>query len=329
MSTYTIIALSLATALTLFAELIHQLRIRRVKRLAFGPTGRPAGWTGLVPILRSLAAGAVAWGLATLLFDVSPKMHRMTDRKAGDWRHLILVLDVSPSMRLEDAGPEKDQSRKARARDVLNSMFGRVAIGQYKISVIATYTGAVPVVIDTIDSEVVSNVLADLPMHYAFRSGETRLFDGLEEAIKIAKPWPKDSTTLVIASDGDTIPPTGMPRLPPSISGTLVVGLGDPVKGSFINGRNSRQDISALRQMAVRLGGTYHNGNARHVASTVLESITAGGERSRFEKLSRREYALLAIGVGAAVLALIPLLLQFLGSRWAAVRPIPKLQKAA
>lgn len=326
MDSKTLIITVVAGVLVLLAEVLHRLRIRRIKRLAFGPSGRPAPWTALVPLLRAVSAAAVAWGLATLLFDVQPKMHRIDARGDGDWKHLVLVLDVSPSMRLEDAGPDKNQSRKDRARDVLDSMFGRVAIGQYKISIVATYTGAKPVVIDTKDSEVVSNVLRDLPMHYAFKSGETRLFDGLEEAMKIAKPWPKDSTTIVVASDGDTIPPTGMPRMPPSVSGALVVGLGDPVKGSFINGRNSRQDISALRQMALRLGGTYHNGNERHVASSVLSAITSSGDSEKLLQLSRREYALLAIAVGGAILALLPLLLQFFGSRWAARKPIQRFR---
>ncbi len=324
MSKETIIITSIAVALVAIAESLHLLRIRRVKHLAFGPTGRPAAWTALVPILRSIGAGALAWGLATLLYDVDPKLHKGDTESQDDLRHLVLVLDVSPSMRLEDAGPNNDQSRKARARDVLDSMFSRVAIGQYKISVVGTYTGAIPVVVDTTDSEVVRNVLDDLPMHYAFKSGETRLFDGLEEAAKIAAPWKKGSTTVVIASDGDTVPPTGMPKMPQSVSGVLVVGLGDPVKGSFINGRNSRQDVSALRQIALRLGGTYQDGNKRHVASDVLASVTASGDADSILQLSRREYALLAIAIGALLLALLPLALQFLGSRWATARPLPR-----
>jgi len=329
MSKYTIIATAAAALLALLAELLHQRRIRRVRMLAFGPTGRPAQWTHLMPALRAVAAGALAWGLATLLFDVAAKTHKIGERGESEWRHLILVLDVSPSMRLEDAGPEAKQSRTHRARDVLQSIFGRVAIGQYKISVVATYTGAMPVVIDTTDSEVVANVLSDLPMHFAFKSGETRLFDGLEEAARIATPWERDSTTLIVASDGDTLPPTGMPKMPPSVNGVLVVGVGDPVKGSFINGRNSRQDASALRQMALRMGGTYHDGNKRQVATAVLEDVTAGAEREALLQLSRREYALLAIALGAALLALLPILLQFFGSRWAAVRPVHRRREAA
>ena len=120
-----------------------------------------------------------------------------------------------------------------------------------------------------------------------------------------------------------------MPKMPPSVNGVLVVGVGDPVKGSFINGRNSRQDASALRQMALRMGGTYHDGNKRQVATAVLDDVTAGAEREALLQLSRREYALLAIAAGAALLALLPILLQFFGSRWAAVRPVARRREAA
>jgi Ca-activated chloride channel family protein len=96
-----------------------------------------------------------------------------------------------------------------------------------------------------------------------------------------------------------------------------VVGVGDPTKGSFINGRNSRQDVSALRQMALRLGGAYHDGNKRQVASEVLRSVTAEGDRDAVLKLGRREYALLAAALGAAILALLQPLLRAFGSPWA------------
>jgi hypothetical protein len=46
------------------------------------------------------------------------------------------------------------------------------------VSVVAVYNGAKPVVIDTKDFEVMRNILGDLPMHHAFRSGKTKLFDG-------------------------------------------------------------------------------------------------------------------------------------------------------
>ncbi len=312
-----------AVLLTLLAEILHDTRLRRVGRLAFGPEEIPARWTRAVPLLRMLGAGLLTWGALTLLFDVAPKIHKVGAKVGAEPRHLILVLDVSPSMRLKDAGPSLKQSRTHRARDVLQSMFSRIATGRHKVSVIATYTNALPVVVDTTDAEVVHNVLSDLPMHFAFNAGKTRLFSGLREAARIAAHWKPGSATLVVISDGDTLPPKGMPEMPDSIHGALVIGVGDPATGTFINGRNSRQDVSALRQMAVRLGGTYHDGNKRQVASSVLADITDAAGESALLQFTKREYALLAIAVGALLLALIPLLLHAFGTRWRPGRPLP------
>jgi Ca-activated chloride channel family protein len=147
-------------------------------------------------------------------------------------------------MRLVDAGPDGNQSRMHRARDLMESFFARVPLSGYRLSVVAVYNGAKPVVVDTSDMDVVRNVLGDLPMHYAFPSGDTKLLDGIEEASAVARPWNPKSTVLVLLSDGDTVPATGMPKLPASVDDMLVVGVGDPRAGTFIDGRQSRQDVS-------------------------------------------------------------------------------------
>lgn len=312
-----------AVLLAALGEALHARRCRRVAQLAFGPGGRPAAWARAVPYLRPLAAGLVAWGLATLL-QLPPRVHS-ADRGVNEApRKLMLVLDVSPSMRLEDAGPTGKQSRRGRARDLLESLFQRVTIGRYKISIVAGYNGAKPVVVDTQDAEVVRNILGELPMEYAFRSGKTRLLDGIEEAAKIAKAWPARSTLLVLVSDGDTIPATGMPPLPPSIDGVLVIGVGDPLAGKFIDGRQSRQDTATLRQIATRLSGVFHDGNRLHLPTQVIRDLSQGARKSLLERLTLREYALLAIALGAALLALLPFLLHRFGTAWQpGVRPAP------
>lgn len=312
---YPVIIASALILLALAAEMLHARRCRRVAVLAFGPGSRPRPWVRLAPLLRIAAMGGLAWGLMTLLL-LPPKAHKTAATSDGDFRHLLLVLDVSPSMRLEDAGPDGKESRRKRAADLLTSFFERVPISLYRVSVVATYTEAKPVVLDTSDLEVVRNILSDLPMQYAFRAGPTNLFAGLEEAAKIAHPWKPASTTLVIVSDGDTVPATGMPKLPASIKNVLVVGVGDAQSGKFIDGHQSRQDASTLRQVAVRLGGVYHNGNAKHLPTDLLRQITFTGGSGVFEKLTRREYALICCGLGAAVLALLPLALHYAGTRW-------------
>jgi Ca-activated chloride channel family protein len=297
------------------AEVLHVRRCRRVAALAFGPSRRPATWVYLAPVLRVAALSGLAWGLTTLLL-LRPKMHQAGVIAENEYRNLLLVLDVSPSMRLQDAGPSGKQSRAKRAADVLKSLFERIPIDHYRMTILATYTDAKPVVIGTSDMEVVCNILGELPMEYAFKAGPTNLFAGLEEAAKVARPWRPRSTILMVISDGDTIPATGLPKMPDSVSHVVIVGVGDPVAGKFIAGHQSRQDASTLRQLAVRLGGTYHNGNDKHLPTELLLRITAVPGKSVFDRLTRREYALIACAAGATVLALLPLLLHYLGTFW-------------
>lgn len=297
------------------AESLHAARIRQLAPLAFGPGRRPRGWARGTPVLRVLAFTAVAWGLVSLAL-LAPKVHRAGAQRSEEPRHILLLLDVSPSMTLKDAGPELVMSRKKRAAELLESFVRRIRIDDVLWSVVAVYNGAKPVFVDGRDVEVVRNILGDLPLHQAFEAGKTRLFDGLKEAARIAKPWKPGSTTLILVSDGDSVPDTGMPPLPPSISETLVLGVGDPRTGKFIDGKMSRQDAPTLRQIAARLGGTYHDGNTKHVPTDVIRGMMGLGEEEEFLRLTRREYALLACGLGALLLALLPALLGRWGSGW-------------
>ena len=184
-----LIAAAVAVALAFAAEGVHLRRLRPIARLAFGPSGRPAHWVRMVPLLRAAASGALAWGLV-MLWVLIPKVHSgeggALNDDAAD-KNVLLVLDVSPSMRLEDAGPTRNQSRMHRARDVLDSFLKRVPLEQYRFTVLAVYNGAKLVVERTRDVEVIRNILGDLPLHFAFDSGKTKLFDGLKEAAEVAE----------------------------------------------------------------------------------------------------------------------------------------------
>lgn len=310
-----ILAMCAALLLMTAAEVWHAHRIRKIAGLAFGPQRRPALWTLIAAPLQVAAAGAVAWGLVTLWL-MQPKVHKTDVIPEAEYRDLVVVMDVSPSMRLVDAGPTQVQSRRRRSADLLKSFFERTPIERYKVTVVATFTGAKPVVERTTDREVIRNILEDLPMQYAFRPGPTELFTGIAEAARIAARWRPKSTTLVVISDGDTIPATGMPKLPDSIAHVLVVGVGDTQAGKFIDGHQSRQDASTLRQLATRLNGHYHNGNEKQISTDVLKQVTAYPGKSTLEKLTRREYALIGVAVGATILALTPIMLHFFGTRW-------------
>jgi len=126
-----LLAMTVVVLAAAAAESLHASSVRHVSRLAFGPAGRPARWARYAPAIRVGSLGALAWGLTTL-YLLDAKSHRSADEiPENEKKHLILVLDVSPSMRLKDAGPERKQTRMHRARDVLDSLFGRVGIRQY------------------------------------------------------------------------------------------------------------------------------------------------------------------------------------------------------
>lgn len=315
---YCLLAAFVAAVLTGVAEFLHWRRIRRLRILAFGPGGCPSTWVYLVSPLRVVATGALAWSLMTLML-LAPRTQTPGGNKPLSFeklKHIVLVLDVSPSMRLQDAGVDGEQSRMVRAREVMGSYFRRIPMNEYRVTVLATYTNSLPVVEDTKDISVVENVLNDLPMHFAFVPGETNLFSGIQGAVDVARGWRPRSTTVVLVSDGDTVPSTGMPKMPPSVADVLVVGIGDPVNGSFLNGRNSRQDVSTLRQIAVRLRGVYHNGNDRHLPTELLKRFTISANGAEEFSWSLREWALAALVASALVLNIIPLILHYFGTTW-------------
>ena len=309
-----IVAAAVALLWTM-AEILHAARVRAIGQLAFGPGAKPQPWVRCVPLLRSLAAAAAAFGLTALVL-VEPISHGGKALGADKIRHLLLVLDVSPSMRLVDAGPDGKQSRRTRAAGLVRSVLSRVPVDQYRVSVVAVASGALPVVEDTRDADVLANILDDLPLSFAFPAGKTDLFAGLAAAARIARPWRPGSATVLVVTDGDTVPATGLPKMPESVSGVLLVGVGDPAAGKFIDGHMSRQDVATLRQVALRAGGIYHDGNTKQVPTDALTTLGMVPRERLLDRLALRDYAIAATVAGTALLALLPLLLALAGSRW-------------
>lgn len=299
------------------AEWLHARRCQRVAALAFGPSGKAREWTRLVPWLRVAALGLLAWGLVNL-FLMDARILKPKQTPEGGYRHLVVALDVSPSMQLKDAGPTGQQTRAQRASELLTSILERSALDQMRVSIVAFYTGAKPVVVDTYDLEVVKNILNDLPLDVAFDIGKTTIIDGIRESFELAKPWKPQSTTLLMVSDGDTVGDTGMPPMPASIGQVLIVGVGDPRSGIFIDGHQSRQDASTLRQVASRLRGVYHDGNEKHLPSQELAALSKLLPLQDETEKGKRELSIAAVSAGAALLSGLPMALAMAGSRWQA-----------
>jgi Ca-activated chloride channel family protein len=308
----TLIALALLV-LTAFAERRHARRVARVSRLAFGPTGRPAPWTHASRVARPVGVALACWG-ALVLLTLDPVAAEQEPSPRAS-RQLLVVLDVSPSMNLADAGPEPDKVSRIRwAGRVLQGVLDRLDMRDTRISMIAFYSKALPILQDTTDRDLVSNMLDGLPMHIAFQPGSTDLASGIRAAFEMSRGWARNSTTLVLISDGDLDGAPLVPTRPKSIADVIVIGVGDPLKPTVISGRSSRQDQWVLKDVAARLGGYYHEGNAKHLPSSVVSKLGMVAPRTS-DLLGLREAALVSIAVGASLLGLTGPALVWFGSR--------------
>ena len=308
-----------AAALSALAEWLHGRRTRRLARLAFGLESRPRLWTQVAPPLRVLGLTGAVWSLVVLIaFEGSS---RTRERNAAATRHLMVLLDVSPSMQLPDAGERGGDKRSARAAELLRSVMERAPGDEVKITMACFYTDAMLLVKECSDREVVWNFADNLPLHIAYRPGKTDLVKSLNSAGELVKDFPRRTTTVLVLTDGDTVPDTGLKPMPSAVSEVIFAGVGDATKGAFIDGHLSRQDNASLSQLARRLGGQYHNGNTKQVPSEMLRRLIAPDETTTRFKLNLRVLAITALATSAAILCLLPLLLQYLGSAW---KPVPR-----
>jgi Ca-activated chloride channel family protein len=228
--------------------------------------------------------------------------------------HFVIALDVSPSMHLVDAGPRGEQTRGDRARDAIRSVLERLDPQRTRVSIVAFYTTARPVVIDTFDPEVTANVLADLPLEHAFSAGKTDLYSSVKAAAELGAEWRDGSATLLLLSDGDTLPTHSMPALPRSFANSVVAGVGNSQRGTYIDGHSSKQDKAALEKLAAQLSGRYFDANVRQLPAEHIARLVPPLPEFGDDGRSMRLFALGAVGCGSATLALLPLALAVAGT---------------
>jgi len=297
-----------------FGEWLHHRRTQKLGRLAFGPEARPRAWTAAAPVLRAVALAGVVWSLVVLLgFDGSS---RMRERNAATTRHLMVLLDVSPSMDLQDAGEGGKQTRRDRAAALLKSVMERASSDEIKITMACFYSDAMLLVKECADREVIWNFADNLPLHIAYRPGKTSLLKSLNSAAGYAKDLPRKSVTLLVLTDGDAVPDTGLQPMPSAVSDVLFVGVGNVARGTFLDGHLSRQDSASLSQVARRLGGHYHDGNLKNVPGELLRHLTASDQRTDHFQVSLRTAAILTLALCAGLICLLPVLLESFGSAW-------------
>ena len=264
------------------------------------------------PPLRVAALGLLAWSL--LVLAAGPASGQRASKQTP--QRLLIALDVSPSMRLRDAGPSGQQTRADRARDLLRKLLAQAGGRPLRVGIIAFHSTALPVLSGSDDRDVVANVLDDLPLEHAFASGKTRMYEALACAERLARAWPPGSTSLLLLSDGDTLPAETPPSLPRAISSCAILGLGDSQRGTFIDDHASRQEAGELRRLATLLHGSYHDVNRHELPPELLGRVLPAAPVAGPD---RRTLALVVAACAAAVLALLPLFLRLAG----APRPEP------
>jgi Ca-activated chloride channel family protein len=311
-------------ALVAWGEWLHARRVARLSRLAFGPNNCPRRWTKLAPPLRVLALAGIVWSLFTLI--AFNNLSRDRDRRAPVTRHLMVMIDVSPSMQLADAGEDGSQRRNVRAAEVLKSVLDRVPGDNVRFSAASFYTEARMLARECQDRELIVHFAADVPFYYTYKPGKTDMIKSLNQAGEMMKDWPRKSTTLLVITDGDGVPPTGLKPMPSAVADVLFAGVGEPGRGTFIDGHLSRQDSANLSQLARRLGGKYFDTNVRHIPSDALRLLNSENPRASNWQADRRLLALVVLCVSTTMLCLLPILLEWIGSAWKPVPPAARMK---
>ncbi len=327
------IAVALAVALlTMLAESWHHRRSQSVARLAFGPEGQPRPWTRAVPVLRVISMSLAGWGLVVLA-TLEPQLLGDAGTSAADKadptdvQRVVLVLDVSPSMNVVDAGADQRLRRRDRVLEVVEGIMSRISLSRTRFSVVVFFTSARAVVVDATDTNVVRNILDSMPLVWSFEPGETRLLEGVRVASELARDWPPKSTTMFLCTDGDTVDFNQIPKLPRSIRDLEILAVGDPIVGTLLGNHDSRQEAGILRRLAAELHGSYHNVNTQHVPSKALAELARVPPPPASVGWQIKDLARIALTIGAALLTLIPVALQYFGSAWNVERELPTTQR--
>ncbi len=305
-----------------FTEWLHARRVKRLAMLSFGPSGNPRAWTAAVPWVWIVCLSGIAWCLVALL-QLSAASVSGGDNEPGqqgaDTEQLVLLVDVSPSMLIVDAGVKGDQTRRDRVGNVVSSMLDRMG-RQVRYTVICFYTGSIPVAKMVKDKAIVRNVFNDLPVDIIMKPGKTDLGLAVKDTLDFISDYPQDSVTLIICSDGDTESVPDMVKKPNSIEKSLVLGVGSVKHGTPIDNHLSRQDSITLNRLSQLLHGSYLNVNKKQIPSAVIADLCDSGTLAASSKIGQARLYAIWLTLFVAVYCFMPVALEFAGSDWKVVR---------
>lgn len=316
--------LAISIAIFLFvaaAEALHACRIYRGRWLIF-PALRRSGsrratiGVAAIAFARSVSLALLAWGTLTLL-RLPTTLTAADDAALSDdpaKRRLVILLDVSPSMGIRDVDAGR-LTRSHRATALLEDLLSRVDLTQTRGSVFAFHTDIRPVMLDTVDPNLIRHAVSGLPLWTAFDPGKTDLGRALTSTFDASKQWPDRSATLVVVTDGDSVSTTAIPPTPPAFDRVILAGVGDTEVGAVIDGHRSKQDVLELQRIAHRLNAALINGDEAMLPDDLVQGVAGRVDVHSVEfDASTRNLALAACAVAAVVLMGLPLLQFWLSS---------------
>lgn len=311
-------AAGVALVFVLACEYVHARRGARLARLAFGPEERSRAWARAVPFYRAATVAGMAWALVYLLLMNSAQagiqVGLENDPDAGT-QEVVLLLDYSPSMFLEDSGKEGLTTRRDRMSQVISSILDRTG-PHVRFTLICFYTKPLPIVRSASDKAIVRNVLNDLPIERAMSPGQTNLGSAVAKALEITRDLTDRPTMLILATDGDTDNPPVIGDSPDGLEDALVLGIGNTKVGMPIDGRLSRQDEDLLEEVAGALDGRYLDVTADHVPASAISQLLSSPVSPIKSEWTLLRIALVLFIVLALLYALLPLAQEYFGSNW-------------
>lgn len=266
----------------------YALRFTNLALLAAVAGPRP-GWRRHVPPLLFLL------GLTALLLSLA----RPTAVIAlpQDQARVVMVLDVSGSMRANDLRPNRLAAATQAAESLLDSLPEQAQVG------VVTFNSNASVLVPlTRDREAVREALATLRA-----DGGTAIGDGLDRALDLLEPRAEERggelpppAVVILLSDGESregMPPALAAERARQLGVTVqTVGIGERGRRILLDGRTEvGLDEATLRRIAETTGGRYFYA----AETTELAEIYAGlGSQVRWVE-ERTEITALVSGVGA------------------------------
>lgn len=269
----------------------YALRFTNLALLAAVAGPRP-GWRRHVPPLLFLL------GLTALL--VSLARPTAVIALPQDQAHVVIVLDVSGSMRADDLRPNRLAAARQATEALLESLPEQAQVG------VVTFNSDASVLVPlTRDRGAVREALAGLRA-----DGGTAIGEGLDRALDLLEPRaeergnePPPPSVIILLSDGESregMPPALAAARARELGVTVqTVGIGERGRRILLDGRTQvGLDEATLRQIAEMTGGRY----VYAAETTELEEIYAGlGSQVRWVE-ERTEITALVTGAGALFL---------------------------